>query len=68
VKSAVKRKSDIDLNSKPGKIIRSILRPKPEDEILYSDLSSIRQCIYRVRKRNFSTLPHTIDEAYKQLF
>jgi len=49
VKSAVKRKADIDLNSIPGEIIPSTLLPKPEDDILYSDLSSIRQCIYRVR-------------------
>jgi len=68
VKSAVKRKANIDLNSKPGKIIRSTLLPKPEDEIMYSDLSSIWQCIYRVRRRYFPTLPHTIDEAYKQLY
>lgn len=34
VKSAVKRKADVDLNSKPGKIILSTLLPKSINKIL----------------------------------
>ncbi|KAF0709739.1 Uncharacterized protein FWK35_00033775 [Aphis craccivora] len=59
VRTAVKRKAEEDLHARPNKIIRGNN---------CNDIKLLRGSAYRIRKKHFSKIPTTINEALDQLF
>jgi len=69
VRTAVKRKAEDDLHARPNKIIRKEIQDTNsvfKEVIIHNDIKLLRESAYRIRKKHFSKIPTTINEAFDQ--
>jgi len=62
-----KRKADDDISTGPLKIIRSELIKNNQNDIIYSDIQSVRKAMYDKRRKMYPFFPTSFDEAISQL-
>jgi hypothetical protein len=63
VRNRVKLKATEDISSRPAKIIKNELFASNEENLKPSDITSLRQALYRERRKKFPKLPSSIEEV-----
>jgi hypothetical protein len=63
VRNRVKRKATEDISSRPAKVIKNELFASNEENLKPSDITSLRQALYRERRNKFPKLPSSIEEV-----
>ena len=63
VRNRVKRKATEDISSRPAKVIKNELCASNEENLKPSDITSLRQALYRERRNKFPKLPSSIEEV-----
>ena len=63
VRNGVKRKTAEDISSRPAKVIKNELFASNEENLKPSDITSLRQALYRERRKKFPKLPSSIEEV-----
>lgn len=69
LRTEAKRKAVEDVNSRPSKIIKSVLKNEEVDNnINFEEFSHLRKSVYMVRKKKYPVLPKNLQEAQTALF
>lgn len=68
LRTEAKRKAVDDLNSRPSKIVKTVLKGEEDNDINFEQLKCLRKSVYLVRKKKYPKLPKNLQEAREALF